>query len=83
MQLDSVVPDLVLLDVTLPGMGGFQTLSRLQEKCPQVPLTILAVREDVPAAQQALSYGARDYLAKPIELDNLKKAVQPLLSIRR
>ena len=83
MQVESLEPELVLLDVVLPGMDGLRTLALLHEKYPKLPVIFLAAQQDIPTAQQALSYGALDYLAKPIDLVNLKRIVEPFLSAPR
>ena len=57
-------PDVVLLDLGLPGMGGIETLSRLRE-WSDVPVLILSVRDQETVKVQALETGADDYVTKP------------------
>ncbi|RYD36076.1 MAG: sigma-54-dependent Fis family transcriptional regulator, partial [Verrucomicrobiaceae bacterium] len=61
----------VILDHGLPGMNGLQTLGRLREKFPDVPVIMLTGLNDAETAVQALRAGADDYLTKPFELKRL------------
>jgi two-component system KDP operon response regulator KdpE len=57
-------PDVVLLDLGLPGMGGIETLERLRE-WSDVPVLVLSVRDQETEKVQALECGADDYVTKP------------------
>ena len=57
-------PDLVLLDVTMPGLNGFEVLKRLRERWP-VPVLMLTARDDVVDRVLGLELGADDYITKP------------------
>jgi DNA-binding NtrC family response regulator len=61
----------VILDHGLPGMDGLQTLIRIREKNPSVPVIMLTGLNDAETAVQALRAGADDYLTKPFELKRL------------
>jgi DNA-binding NarL/FixJ family response regulator len=60
-------PDLVLLDVRMPGLDGLQVLDRLQERYPEVKVVMLSGLEDAQIAAQALERGARAFLGKGID----------------
>jgi CheY-like chemotaxis protein len=64
-------PHLVLLDLLMPGMGGMETLRRLQADCPSARVIMVTAIEDLNTARKALSAGAVDYLTKPFPLDYL------------
>lgn len=68
--MDSEI-EAVILDHGLPGMNGLQTLGRLREKFPDVPVIMLTGLNDAETAVQALRAGADDYLTKPFELKRL------------
>lgn len=69
-------PDLVFLDIVLPVMDGVETLRELQEIHPRIAVVMISGPENIQRAQRALSYGARDFLAKPFTLDTLKKTLK-------
>ena len=73
------VPDLVILDVMLPGLDGFDVLTRLREADERLPVLMLTAR-DAPTDQiRGLEAGADDYLVKPFTFDVLVAHVRALL----
>ena len=73
------VPDLVILDVMLPGLDGFDVLSRLREADAHLPVLMLTAR-DAPMDQvKGLEAGADDYVVKPFTFDILVAHVKALL----
>jgi len=71
--------DLVLLDVGLPKMDGFEVLRRLRQRRSTIPVLILTVRDSVEDLVMGLDLGADDYLTKPFELAELEARVRALL----
>ena len=71
-------PDLVLLDVTMPGMNGFDVLRRMREKWP-VPVLMLTARDDVVDRVFGLELGADDYLTKPFNGRELLARIHAVL----
>lgn len=69
-------PDVVLLDLHMPGVGGLEALKLLQEELPQVQVVMLTVSEDAQDLLEALRIGARGYLLKNIETDFLLDAIR-------
>src|SRR5256714_2434290 len=70
-------PDLLLLDVNLPGASGLEFLSELKEANGDAPLVILITAHGSERmAVEAIKSGAHDYLSKPFELDDLRLAVK-------
>lgn len=61
----------VILDVGLPGMDGIETIGRLHERFPGVPVIMLTGTNNAETAVQALKAGASDYLIKPFQLQRL------------
>ena len=72
-------PDLVLLDLMLPGMDGFTLLRRLRTGGHAVPVLMLTARSDVADRVQGLDCGADYYLTKPFEPDELLACIRSLL----
>ena len=62
--LEEHTPDLVILDVMMPGLNGFQVL-RLMRQHSNIPVIMLTARREVETARDALSLGADDYVRKP------------------
>jgi DNA-binding response OmpR family regulator len=75
--------DLVILDVMMPGMGGFEVLQRLRAADEHLPVLMLTAR-DAPADQvQGLESGADDYVVKPFTFEVLLARVHALLRRQR
>jgi DNA-binding response OmpR family regulator len=68
-------PDLVLLDLGLPGLSGLDVLRRLREDHPRVPVVMLTGLNDEGQARRTLQMGAVDYISKPFDLDHLNRVV--------
>ena len=75
-------PDLVLLDLNLPDMPGFEVLDRLRARSPALPVVIVSGNTDPMMAEAARALGAVDYVTKPFELDRLSQAVAVALRMR-
>lgn len=72
------VPDVVLLDLSLPGMDGLQVLSLARAEGLRTPVLILTARGTVGDRILGLNSGADDYLPKPFDLDELEARVRAL-----
>jgi two-component system KDP operon response regulator KdpE len=70
--------DLVLLDVTMPGLDGWQVLARLRE-ASNVPIIMLTARSDEPEVLRGFSGGADDYVSKPFSFAQLVARVGAIL----
>jgi DNA-binding response OmpR family regulator len=63
--------DLIILDVGLPDMDGFEVLAELRKSDQETPIIMLTARGDVPSRVRGLDLGADDYLPKPFDFDEL------------
>ena len=63
-QLEEAEPDLIILDVIMPGLSGFETLNLIRERS-DVPVIMLSAKHEIKSLQTALSLGADDYVIKP------------------
>ena len=68
-------PDVVVLDVKMPGMDGHEVLKEIKKRQPDLPVIMLTGHGRSPSAQEALEHGAFDYLAKPCDIDLLSAKV--------
>ncbi|MFO0868597.1 MAG: sigma-54 dependent transcriptional regulator [Pirellulales bacterium] len=80
--VDSAGPDVILLDVRLPGMSGLDAMARFRERCPHVPLLIMTAYGDLPTAVAAVRNGAFEYLVKPFDLSKVQRAWERALASR-
>jgi CheY-like chemotaxis protein len=74
------VPQVVLLDLQMPGMDGLETLRRLREFHPQPKVIMCSAEDDPSKIAQATSLGARAYLVKPIQHLYLSAAIERCLN---
>jgi YesN/AraC family two-component response regulator len=75
--------DLVISDIKMPGMNGFDVLAFVSREYPQVPVMLITGHGEHDLAIQALRGGAYDYLQKPIDRDDFVAAVSRALHARR
>jgi two-component system, OmpR family, response regulator len=76
-------PDLLILDVTLPDMDGFQLVERLQADGRKLSVMYLTARDSARDRVRGLRLGAEDYLGKPFDLEELLLRVEVVLRRRR
>ena len=68
-------PDMVLLDVRLPGMNGIEALREIRDIDSQLPVLLITAHADLRQAVAAVKSGADDYMAKPVDLQELRTAI--------
>jgi len=68
--LEKIDPDLVILDIMMPGLDGFQTLDLIREHS-NVPVIMLTGRNELESLQRAMFLGADDYISKPFGTKSL------------
>ncbi|MDR5583715.1 response regulator transcription factor, partial [Paenibacillus larvae] len=71
--------DLIILDIMLPGMNGFEVLSKLRQKGSKTPVIILTARNAEEEVVQGLKFGADDYITKPFGVAELLARVSAVL----
>jgi len=66
--LTKIMPDLILLDINMPEMDGYETIKRVKgnEKTANIPVIFLTAHKEKTAVVEGISLGATDYLVKPI-----------------
>ena len=75
-----VRPDVVLLDILMPGMGGLDALKEIKKIDPKIGVIMVTAVIDEELAKRALELGADDYITKPIDFDYLETCVMVKLA---
>jgi two-component system response regulator PrrA len=78
-QLGKRLPDVMVVDVGLPGMSGIALCAELRERHVEVPILILSARDQVGDRVEGLQAGADDYVVKPFHLDEVAARLEALL----
>ncbi len=76
-------PDMVLLDIMLPGANGLEVLRRLRARSPETPVLILSARGEEADKVLGLQLGADDYISKPFSLSELLARINAALRRQR
>lgn len=75
-------PQLVITDLKMPGISGFQVLSSIKEKSPATLVIVITAFGAIDTAIEAMKLGAHDYITKPFNRDQLKLVVKKALQLR-
>ena len=83
--LEKFIPDLVLLDVNMPEMSGFEAMAVLKEhpRYKDIPVVFLTAKDDEGSAIKGLDLGAADYVTKPFSGPLLLKRISNILLIEQ
>ncbi len=73
------LPDLILLDIMLPGMDGYEVCDRLKKEGVNVPIIMLTAKDEIRDKVEGLETGADDYVTKPFNLNELKARIRSVL----
>ena len=76
---DGAEPQVIVLDIMMPGMDGIELLGKIKEAWPQIPVIMLSVVGKAATIVEAMSLGASDYLNKPFEEEELEIALAKVL----
>ena len=79
----SLAPDVVLTDVRMPGMDGLELLTLLREREPTVDVVMMSAFDDMPTVVRAMREGACDFLAKPLDLHDVRRVIARVIDDRR
>ena len=81
--IEAQMPDLILSDLRLPDQDGIHLLKWMNEQHMDIPLIIMTGYADIQSAVQAIKLGARDYIAKPVNPEELLKKMSEALQRKR
>lgn len=79
-KLDTVKPDILLLDINMPNMNGLEVLQKMKEKEMKVKVLVLTVHNEVEYLLKAVDIGVNGYLLKDSESSELKKAINAIVN---
>jgi DNA-binding NtrC family response regulator len=68
--------DAIILDITMPGIGGIETLKRIRKENPELQIIMLTGRGSVDKAVEAMKEGAIDFLEKPADIEKLLEKIE-------
>ena len=74
-------PDLVLLDMKIPGMDGIEILKRMKVIEPNIRVLIMTAYGELDMIQEAMNLGALTHFAKPFDIDDIRSAVKKYLQV--
>ncbi len=82
-EVDRSLPDLMILDIMMPGIDGFEVCERLRadENTNSLPIIMLSAKTDSESVKRGLNLGANKYLTKPVGPDELTRHVREVLHI--
>ena len=75
-KIQRETPDLVLLDMVMPGADGLETLQRIREARPSTKVVMLSCVRDTRKVAQAMRLGAQDYLSKPVQKEEMDEVLR-------
>ncbi|MCD6441334.1 MAG: sigma-54-dependent Fis family transcriptional regulator [Candidatus Marinimicrobia bacterium] len=75
-------PDIILLDINLPGMSGFEFLKIVKTEYAHIPIVMITSNTDIDSAIKAMKMGASDYIQKPFNVDELSLIIDKILDLR-
>lgn len=80
-QVTLFKPDVVLLDIQMPGMDGLQTLKKIKSVYPKMKVIMVTAVETQEKIEEAMRLGADNYITKPLSLEYLEKDVQDKIDL--
>ena len=72
------LPDLIVLDIRMPGMNGFETIEWLQQQFPRIKLLVVSMLEEEHCLEKLLNMGVHGFLQKDAEPEELKRALDQI-----
>jgi two-component system nitrogen regulation response regulator NtrX len=79
-KIEETIPDLVLLDIWMPGMDGIETLVKIKASHPQIQVVMMSGHGNIGTAVKATKLGAYDFIEKPLSLEKLLLSVNNALN---
>jgi two-component system response regulator AtoC len=81
-QIEEHSPDVILLDIILPGVDGLKILERIKQNDPTITVVMVTATTAVKTALEAKKLGACDFVTKPFDIDELRLVITRSLSTK-
>lgn len=78
-QADEIKPDLILMDLSLPGISGFEAIELIRQKDMSVPIIVLSAHAMDAYMDEAIAVGANDFDTKPVDLKRLVQKIESII----
>ncbi|MBU0463717.1 MAG: sigma-54 dependent transcriptional regulator [Proteobacteria bacterium] len=82
-KIEAESPDIVLLDIWMPGMDGIETLKEIKKIAPNLPVVMITGHGTIESAVDATKSGAYDFLEKPLSIDKVMVTINNALNFRK
>lgn len=82
-KIETLSPDIVLLDIWMPGMDGIETLKEIKKEYPNLPVIMITGHGTIESAVDATKSGAFDFLEKPLSIDRVIVTINNALNFRK
>ncbi|MBU1342056.1 MAG: sigma-54 dependent transcriptional regulator [Proteobacteria bacterium] len=82
-KIETESPDIVLLDIWMPGMDGIETLKEIKKIAPNLPVVMITGHGTIESAVDATKSGAYDFLEKPLSIDKVMVTINNALNFRK
>ncbi len=82
-KIETQSPDIVLLDIWMPGMDGIETLKEIKKVAPHLPVVMITGHGTIESAVDATKSGAYDFLEKPLSIDKVMVTINNALNFRK
>ncbi|MDJ0820963.1 MAG: response regulator transcription factor [Paracoccaceae bacterium] len=79
-QLPELLPDVILMDLNMPGLGGLSATELILEQRPETRILVLSMHDTPEYISTALSHGARGYVLKDVPTEEIKRAIDTIMS---
>jgi len=79
---ESMAPDMVISDIRMPSMNGIELMKAIHDRSPDTPFVLITGYGTLETAQEALRYGATDYISKPYNIEQIRQLVRKTLTAR-
>jgi len=79
-KIKTVMPDLILLDMKMPGMNGLETLHEMKKTNDSIPVIMMTAYGELEIVAEATKLGIKEYVTKPFDINELRETVIKLIA---